>query len=147
VIARTLAVRRPDLVSGIVTLGSPVRRMLDVHPLVLGSVGIVGALGTLRLPHLFSVSCLRGTCCRQFRADVQAEFPDDVGYVSVYSKHDGIVNWRGCLDGAAEELVEVRSSHCGMAVHPDVYVAVGRALARFGRADDTPVWTDWARAA
>src|SRR3954463_3702088 len=31
--ARVLAVRRPDLVSGIVTLGSPLKHQLAVHPL------------------------------------------------------------------------------------------------------------------
>ena len=37
IIARALAVRRPDLVSGIITLGSPTRQMLQVHPVVLGA--------------------------------------------------------------------------------------------------------------
>ncbi len=42
-------------------------------------------------------------------------------YVWVYSRSDGIVDWRACLDGAADELVEIRASHCGMAVSVDVY--------------------------
>src|SRR3954463_15012881 len=44
VLARAVAVRRPDLVSGIVTLGAPTVSMLRVHPLVLLHVGLVGAL-------------------------------------------------------------------------------------------------------
>ena len=39
VLARAVAVRRPDLVSGIVTLGAPTVSMLRVHPLVLLQVG------------------------------------------------------------------------------------------------------------
>jgi triacylglycerol lipase len=148
IIARALAVTRPDLVGGIVTLGSPLRGMLNIHPLVLGSVGVVGALGTLRVPHLFTWRCLRGECCRAFREALDSEdFPDGVGFVSVYSRNDGIVQWKACLDPCAEEHLEVRSSHCGMAVHPDVYQIVGRALAGFAHADDVPVWTDWALAA
>jgi pimeloyl-ACP methyl ester carboxylesterase len=147
IIARAVAVRRPDLVSGIVTLGSPVRGMLNIHPLVLGSIGVVAALGTLRMPHLFSVRCLRGECCHEFRDALRGEFPENVDYVGVYSKRDGIVSWRACLDTAATEMLEVASSHCGMAVHPDVYGIVGRSLARFAQADDIPVWTEWARAA
>ena len=46
VFARALAARRPDLVEGIVTLGSPTVSQLAVHPLVLAQVGLVGALGT-----------------------------------------------------------------------------------------------------
>lgn len=146
--ARALAVKRPDLVAGIVTLGSPVRGMFNVHPMVLGSIGLIGTLGTLRVPHMFTFKCLFGDCCRGFRADLQCqEFPSDVGYVNVFSRHDGIVSWRHCTDPCAEEHVEVSSSHIGMAVHPDVYTVVGRALARFGHADDAPVWTDWAQAA
>src|SRR3954470_19380517 len=67
IVARALAVRRPDLVSGIVTLGSPVCGMLRVHPVVLGSIGMVGALGLLRVPHVFTFDCLFGSCCRGFR--------------------------------------------------------------------------------
>jgi triacylglycerol lipase len=148
IVARALAVQRPDLISGIVTLGSPVRGTFQVHPMVLASVGVVGTLGSLGTPHLFTWSCLRGSCCREFRAAVGCDdFPQDVGYTAVYSRHDGVVRWRACLDPCAGEHVEVRSSHCGMAVHPDVYTVVGRSLAAFGHVDDMPVWTDWAQAA
>lgn len=148
VIARSLAKRRPDLVSGIVTLGSPNAGMLHVHPLVLGSIGIVGALGSLRVPHLFTLRCLYGECCAPFRDSLKCQkFPEEVGYKAVYSRHDGIVSWRACLDPAADELIEVGSSHCGMAVNPKVYGVVGRALAEFAQADDAPVWTAWAQAA
>jgi pimeloyl-ACP methyl ester carboxylesterase len=148
IIARALAVQRPDLVSGIVTLGSPVTSMLRVHPVVLGSIGVVGALGSAKVPHLFTYRCLFGDCCDSFRTSLECQdWPDDVGYTAVYSKHDGIVQWRACLDPCADERIEVSSSHCGMAVHPDVYTVVGRALATFGHADDIPVWTDWAQAA
>src|SRR3954452_16816357 len=67
IFARALAVRRPDLVEGIVTLGSPTVSQLRVHPLVLAQVGIVSALGTARVPGMFSWQCLRGVCCRRFR--------------------------------------------------------------------------------
>jgi triacylglycerol lipase len=135
VLARVLAGRRPDLVSGIVTLGSPTVSQLRVHPLVLLQVGLVGALGTGRVPGLFRMSCLRGGCCEPFRADLLEPFPDDVRYVCMYSRTDGVVDWHACLDGAADELVEIRASHCGMAVSRDAYEQVARALAAF----DAPI--------
>ena len=52
--AKALAARRPELVQGIVTLGSPSGSQLAVHPLVLAQVGLVSALGTARVPGLFS---------------------------------------------------------------------------------------------
>jgi triacylglycerol lipase len=139
VLARAVAVRRPDLVSGIVTLGAPTVSMLRVHPLVLLQVGLVGALGTSRIPGLFSVSCLRGSCCAPFRADLAAAFPDDVRYVCLYSRSDGIVDWHACLDPAAEELVEVRASHCGMALSRTAYEHVARALADFAAERPAPL--------
>jgi pimeloyl-ACP methyl ester carboxylesterase len=131
VLARTVAVRRPDLVSGIVTLGAPSVSMLRIHPLVLLPVGLLGALGTSRVPGLFSMNCLRGPCCAEFRAHLAGPFPADVGYVAVYSRTDGIVDWRACLDPGARELVEIRASHCGMAVNQGAYEQVARALAAF----------------
>lgn len=148
IIARTLAVRRPDLVAGIVTLGSPTREMLNIHPAVLLQVGVVSLLGSLRVPHMFTWRCLRGECCQEFRESLKAPFPADVGYVSVYSKRDGVVNWRACLDGEADDNIEVRSSHCGMAVHPDVYRVVSESLASFAGADPAIAWDEvWAQAA
>ncbi len=49
----------------------------------------------------------------------------------MYSRSDGIVDWRACLDPHARH-VEVRSSHVGMAAHPAVYQAVADALAAVG---------------
>jgi triacylglycerol lipase len=134
VIARVLATRRPDLVCGIVTLGAPVVNQLSAHPFVLAQVLFVGVLGTGRLPGMFRVSCLRGACCERFRADLANAFPDAVGYTSLYSKTDGVVDWRACLDPAAEQI-EVRASHLGMGLNAEVYAELGNALGRFSGSD------------
>jgi len=139
VLARVVATRRPDLVSGIVTLGAPTVGMLRVHPLVLLQVGLVGALGSSRVPGLFRMSCLRGACCEPFRADLERAFPAAVRYICVYSRTDGIVDWHACLDGAADELVEIQASHCGMAVSRGAYEQVGRALALFAGDGPAPL--------
>jgi hypothetical protein len=125
--ARVLATRRPDLVSGIATLGSPLTNGLAVHPAVRGSIYVIGALGTIGAPGVFGQSCLRGDCCTDFWQELRSDFPAGVGFVSLYSRTDGIVKWRSCMDPAAE-LVEVRASHCGMAVNAEVYRAVAATL-------------------
>lgn len=128
-LARVLGVRRPDLVGSVVTLGSPQLDMFSVHPLVLLQIGIVGALGTLRVPGLFGAGCLTGSCCAGFGDDLAAPMPDEVDYVSIYSRSDGIVDWRACLDPEARQ-VEVTASHCGMAVSAAVYREIAGALRR-----------------
>ncbi len=129
--ARVLAVRRPDLVSGIVNLGSPTTRQLALHPLVRAQVLAVGLLGTIGVPGFFSARCLLGKCCKTFWDDLDAPFPEDVGFLSIYSKSDGVVDWRACLDEAADRIVEIEASHCGMAVHPGGYREIAAALERF----------------
>jgi triacylglycerol lipase len=130
--ARVMAVNRPDLISGIITLGSPLTSTFDLHPMVRMHIRAVGALGTIGAPGMFSLNCLTGECCDSFRHDLQAPFPEDVGFVSIYSKSDGIVRWRACLDEAAKH-VEVHASHIGMAVNPGAYRAMATALDRFRR--------------
>src|SRR3954471_17189557 len=135
--AKVLAVRHPELVSGIVTLGSPQLDPFDIHPLVRAHVYAVGALGTLGVRGLFKHSCKWGKCCETFWEDLAGPVPDGVGYLSVYSKTDGIVRWRACLDPAAEHL-EIKASHVGMAVHPRAYRAIAAALAEYRAADPGP---------
>lgn len=134
-LARVLAHRRPDLVTGVVALGSPQIDPLAVHPLVRLQVEAVGRLGSLGAPGLFKRSCIHGECCSSFWEDLGAPLPREVSLVSVYSKTDGVVDWHSCLDPAATRLVEIDASHCGMAVSRGAWRAVADALASFREAD------------
>src|SRR3954452_5937729 len=129
-LAKVLAGRRPDIVSGIVALGSPLVDPLGVHPLVHMQVYAVGTLGTLGMRGFFKHSCRWGDCCERFWEDLKAPVAPGVGFLSIFSKTDGVVKWRSCLDPAATQL-EVRTSHMGMAVHEDTFRAVAGALAAF----------------
>ena len=60
--------------------------------------------------------------------------PKSVGLVTVYSKSDGIVDWRACLDPHGRH-VEIDASHCGMSVSPAAWRAVAEALDGFERAE------------
>jgi pimeloyl-ACP methyl ester carboxylesterase len=135
-LARLLAHRAPDAIAGIVTLGSPLMDELAVHPWVKLHVRAVATLGTLRVPGLFSHECATGECCAESRRIVTEDFPADVGFVSVYSRSDGIVDWHACLHPSASN-VQVNASHCGMSVHADTYRVVARALAGFREPEPT----------
>ena len=118
--ARVLAARNPELVSTLVMLGSPVVDPLHVASVVLNTVRSVARLGDLGIPGLFSSECGDGDCCAEFRRHLGGPMPPAVRAVSVYSRSDGIVSWRACLDPSAEH-VEVDSSHGGMSVNLEVY--------------------------
>jgi pimeloyl-ACP methyl ester carboxylesterase len=125
--ARVLGVRRPDLVRAVVTLGSPHTNPFAVHPLVWLQGAAIAGLAALGVPGLASHRCRNGGCCAEFSQDLAAPMPRGVRFVSLYSRRDGIVDWPVCLDPHAVH-VEVRSTHCGMAVNPAVYVQLASEL-------------------
>jgi hypothetical protein len=96
----------------------------------------VGTLGTLGLRGFLKHSCRAGDCCERFWDDLEKPVPRGVGFLSIYSKSDGIVKWPSCLDPSAVHH-EISGSHMGMAVHPDAYRAIAGALAAF-RGSATP---------
>ncbi len=125
---RWLAARRPDLVAGLVTLGTPLRDPLAVHLLVLLNIGVVGTLGTLGLPGVLSTQCMRlDRCCEPAWREGAAPLADGLPFLSIYSRSDGIVDWRACLVPGARHR-EVDSSHCGMAFNVEVLRAIGAEL-------------------
>lgn len=126
-IARGIAVRRPDLVSGIVTLGSPMLAPAAHHVALSLGVDMLVRLSRAGVPGLMSEECVAGTCARQSFDESREPVPSDVGFTAIYSKRDGIVDWRACIDAGAVP-VEVTASHCGMAVDPSVIDLVTHAL-------------------
>jgi triacylglycerol lipase len=133
-LARVLAVRNPGAVSTLVMLGSPVVEPVSVGRAVLSALRSVARLGDLGVPGMFSNRCADGDCCAAFRADIRAPLTPDVRAVAIYSRSDGIVSWRACLDPDARQ-VEVESSHTGMSVNLAVYRILAEIL------EDEPAWS------
>lgn len=145
-LGRVLAVRRPDLVAGIVTLGTPHDASLeDLHPVLQRQIDVLRALGDARLGVL-STRCTIGApghatpafegegCCERFWSDMRAALPEEVRGASIFSETDGVVDWQACRsDGFLP--IEVASSHCGMAMHPGVFIKVAGELAGAVRGD------------
>jgi pimeloyl-ACP methyl ester carboxylesterase len=126
-LGRGLAARRPDLVEGLVTLGSPVLAPGAIHRLLAWDAAVLARLTRAGVRGLMSGDCLAGECARLSWEESQAPLDPDVAFTAIYSRRDGIVDWRACLDPAAT-AVEVRTSHCGMALDPMVMDLVLGAL-------------------
>jgi pimeloyl-ACP methyl ester carboxylesterase len=130
--ARALASRRPDRVSHAVSLGADLQGMLGVSAPTQAVVA-AARRGIAALRRARAEGCLTPECACGFARDFAAPLrADRVRFTSVYSKSDGVVRWRSCLDPAAKH-VEVHASHCGMAVNPGAYRAMATALDRFRR--------------
>jgi triacylglycerol lipase len=126
-LARGLAVRRPDLISGIVTMGSPMLAPGAHHVLLTAGVDVLVRLSRAGVPGLMSEECVAGRCARQSFEESREPLAADVSFTAIYSKRDGIVDWRACVDPTAH-AVEVRASHVGMALDPRVMEVVTEAL-------------------
>jgi pimeloyl-ACP methyl ester carboxylesterase len=127
VLGRVLAVRRPELVEELVTLGSPTSDQLAVHRGTWLSIGAVGLLGTIGVPGCASVTCRTGKCCARARGELRGPFPSSCRYVCVYSRSDEIVKWEACVDPTAE-AIEVDTTHLGMGFDAGVWRMLARAI-------------------
>jgi pimeloyl-ACP methyl ester carboxylesterase len=137
---RVLAVRHPEHVDHVITLGSPlVATMDDFHPLLRLNIRTIQALQKLAGGTLIATDCeesweahkygLEGVgCCYDFWADLDEDVPADVTFTSIYSRSDGVVHWRACLDPDAVHL-EIDGSHCGMGLNAKVFRAIAEQLA------------------
>lgn len=127
-LARALAVRRPDLVAGIVTLGSPMLAPGAHHVALTRSLDALVRLSRAGVPGLMALECVAGDCARSSFDESRLPLPPEVSFTAVYSRRDGIVDWRACIDPLAT-AVQVRSSHLGMVVDPEAIRAVCGAVA------------------
>jgi pimeloyl-ACP methyl ester carboxylesterase len=128
-LARGLAVRRPDLISGIVTMGSPMLAPGAHHLSLTASIEVLVRLSRAGVPGLMARECVGGACARQSFDESRQPVPEGVGFTAIYSQRDGIVDWRACVDPLAVP-VEVTASHLGMAFDPRVIDQVLAALHR-----------------
>jgi triacylglycerol lipase len=127
-LSRGLAARRPDLVSGVITMGSPLLAPSAVHQLLLVNVQILLRLQRAGFPKVMGADCTAGECARAMWEEAQLPVRRGTAFTSIYSKRDGIMDWKACLDPAAKQ-VEVTTSHIGMAIDPAVFDRVSDALA------------------
>ena len=126
-LARGLASRRPDLINGIVSMGSPILAPAAVHEVLAWDAEMLTRLTRAGFGGLMSEDCIAGDCARASFSETHAPLDPEVGFTAVYSKRDGIVDWRACIDPAAI-AVEVSASHVGMAFDPRVFDVVRHAL-------------------
>jgi pimeloyl-ACP methyl ester carboxylesterase len=118
-LAKVVGDRHPDLVDRVVALGSPLADVYDVHPLTMAGVHAARFYNWVRFR-------LDWDAEQSFLADL-AE-PARVPVTSIYTRSDGVVNWKACLRDDVTAL-EVPGTHSGLAVNADVYRLLARLLA------------------
>ena len=95
--------RRPDLVASVITLGAPFRGIRS-HPVVLRTRDIVRTImfGRPAGP-VPAVRLLHGAAATASSSTALDRFPTKVRELAIYTKADGVVDWRMCVTGNADE--------------------------------------------
>lgn len=128
ILARSAAARRPEAVRSVITLGSPFRGVRS-HPAVLKRADDVRNY-LLRKRREEWPDCYTGYCTCPAITSLQEGFPAAVRQTSIYTKSDGVVDWRVCANEDQASNFEVTGTHVGLAFNPTVYKLIAQRLAR-----------------
>jgi triacylglycerol lipase len=128
VLARSVAGDRPDDIASVITLGSPFRGTV-AHPRVLQAVEMVRK--QIRQNHGPKVlpDCYSGHCTCAFLDSLGRDLPEGVAETAIYTRNDGIVDWRYCITGNPDVDCAVPGTHMGLGFNPSVYSIIGKRLA------------------
>jgi len=127
-LARSAAAQMPERVASVITMASPIQG-LAARAAVMSAANMVRKQilerhGSGVLPNCYTPSC---TC--DFIQSLHRDFPKSVRQTAIYTKQDGILDWRMCQTGDADVDVQVSATHIGMIFSPLVYSVVARRLA------------------
>ena len=75
-------------------------------------------------------NCYTGYCQCDAVSAFRACLPESISDVAVYTRTDGVVDWRFCINDDSAKNVEVAGTHTGLAFNPQVYRLIGRATRR-----------------
>ena len=129
VIARSVAGQRPRDVASVITLAAPFRGTATSRTILQATEAIRQRIqqehGQGVLP-----DCYTGRCTCDFVDSLKRDIPDSMLETAIYTRDDGIVDWRYCLTKNPEVDFEVPGTHIGMAFNPSAYSIVAERLAK-----------------
>lgn len=129
VIARSLAGQRPDDVASVITLAAPIRGTAANGTVLRAAeavrLKILQEHGERVLP-----DCYTGRCTCNFLHSLRRSVPGNMLQTAIYTRHDGIVDWRYCRTMDPDIDVEIPGTHIGMTFNPAAYSVVAERLAR-----------------
>ena len=135
IIARSIAGQRAKDIASVITLGAPFRGTV-AHGSILRAaeavrLRILKKHGTAVLP-----ACYTGHCTCDFVDSLQRDVPPSVLETAVFTRDDGLVDWRFCKTDNPEADFPVSGTHIGLAFNPSVYTIIADRLAQTHSADE-----------
>jgi pimeloyl-ACP methyl ester carboxylesterase len=133
ILSRSVAFSHADKIASVITLGTPFRGVRS-HPWVLRQAEKVRrrifarANGGERPDE-----CYTGFCdCPAVNALANG-LPASINQTAIYTKFDGIVDWKSCLNDDPATDFEVTGTHIGLAFNHQVYSHIAKKLAPAGK--------------
>jgi triacylglycerol lipase len=129
-LARRVALQRPDIIAQLISLGSPLQS-LQAHPALMAPARLMGERiqhtlppgGTPGRPGVDShdgCECLADHCV--------PIPPPSIRRAALYTRNDGVVYWRDCLDPDPSLNHEVGGTHFGLVFNPTAYRVIANLL-------------------
>lgn len=135
VIARSIAGQRPRDIASVITLASPFRGavtnevILQIAELVRKQILVEH--GAEVLP-----GCYTGLCTCNFIKSLIRPVPESMLQTAIYTRNDGMVDWRFCITDDPDLDFEVQGTHIGMAFNPLAYRIIAERLSEAIRSND-----------
>ena len=119
--------QQPESVASVITLASPFRCSV-AHQLIFNAAEevrkkILEENGTKVLP-----TCYTGRCTCDFVRALRQEIAASVKETAIYTRSDGIVDWRYCRTDNCAVDFEVPGTHLGLVFNSDVYSVIANRL-------------------
>jgi len=129
IIARAVAGQRPNDIASVIMLAAPFRGTI-MHRSVRRAAEFVRQQileehGPGVLP-----GCYTGKCTCDFIDCVKRDVPQSVLATAVYTRDDGLVDWRCCRENNPDVDFEVAGTHIGMAFNASAYSIIADRLAQ-----------------
>jgi pimeloyl-ACP methyl ester carboxylesterase len=125
-LARVAAVRRPELVRRLGTVGTPWSIGPPDRPGVAAIAAAVRSLRRRGVDVLASIDCRDGDCCVAYRRDVDVK--PAVPWTAIWSSADSIAGNDGRPPAVADHAVDVPVSHLALVRDPRAIDAIAEAL-------------------
>lgn len=128
IMARSVARQRPRDIASVITIAAPFRGTVAHHS-ILRAAGIVRnqileEYGASVLPECYTSRC---TC--DFVCSLRTHLPKSIHQTALYTRDDGVVDWKCCVTGDPAVDIEVPGTHIGLAFNASVYGIIGSRLA------------------
>jgi triacylglycerol lipase len=127
-IARSVAAQRPNDIASVTTLAAPFRKSIVHHSVFHAAKEVRRNILNEHGPRV-SAQCYTSRCTCDFVNFLRCELPKSITQTSIYTRHDGIVDWQYCRSGNPDTDFEVSGTHIGLVFNPSVYSIIAERLA------------------